>query len=187
MQYIPAATLAFIFVFAATLLLLWAFDSEKYDGLPLMPPVALSLWRVPTSALPVVDRKWQLHKARHLIGRLSMTVDIWLESRDEIRQWLDQYNAAESDTEYLLKRAYLILLGVEYGNNTPYSSSSLDPNLATEVSDWLTDYLGSEDRVGETVFGRALRLSRLAIAASVGLIVAGSVILVISLIAEAAP
>ncbi len=182
MEYTFAILFAFGFSFAATILLQWVFDRDRHGGLPLMPPVKLSLRRVPVSALPEAERVRQLHKTWRLIDHLSHHgVDVWLESRDEIDIWLHEHKNPKADQTYLLKRAYLILLGVEYGH-AKESRPMLPAVLVEAVDEWLTTYLGKKERVGETVLGRAFGLYRVFIACMAGLISTGLTIVVFSLL-----
>jgi hypothetical protein len=180
MEYTFLVFFVFVVSFGLTILLQWVNDRAKYGGLPFMPPVGLNILRVPVSALPETERVRQLHRAWRLIDHLSHHgTDVWVESRDEIDIWLYEYRKPKVDREYLLKRAYLILLGVEYGHAKEFRPM-LPSVLVDEVDDWLTEYLGSKERVGETPLGRAFGLYRVFIASMVGLIAMGLVIIVLS-------
>ena len=136
---------AILFGSACSLLYLvlhWSVDKFR-AGRSSVPPVRRSMDKVPESVVPVSDRAAQLRTVRALIDSLADSTGLWAEAQAEAETWLADYDTPNADEPQLLKRAYLLLFAAETGHKVV---PSLSKEHAREVSDWLTEYLGKEER-----------------------------------------
>ena len=116
---------------------------DKTSERPKPAPIRRSMDKVPVTVVPRQDHEAMLRKARVLLDEL---VDEWalgIEMRAEAEVWLSDYDASRDTSEQLLKRVYLILLGMEAGHKTV---PMLSAERAARISAWLTEYLGKEER-----------------------------------------
>lgn len=174
--YTLTLVMFFMVGFVITLLLLAVRDQEKYGNTP-MPPVERSLWRVPSTAVSEERFIGHFQDAEQLVRQLAHSDRAWVESRNEADDWLAESIRIQS-ADKRLKRAYLILLGVELGCKSDLGTTKLSTEYVESVKQWLDEYLGhSGERVGAKN-RKTFRPIRLLAATMVGLLFAVVAILI---------
>ncbi|MGH8483323.1 MAG: hypothetical protein ACRESP_02875 [Pseudomonas sp.] len=108
---------------------------------PLLPK--RSVRREPETVVRHGDRLGLLRVARELIGQLAEDPGVWMDAGLTAADWLAEHGRPDVDHNDLLKAAYQLLLSIEIGHKM---LPSIEQQLATEISHWLTWYLGSEER-----------------------------------------
>lgn len=121
-----------------------AYDRVSTGSLQLpAAPVRRSMETVPTTVVPPQGQATQLRSARALINRLVDDMALSVAFRNDADEWLTDYDRTDADNQRLLKRAFTFLYEVEIGHK---AVTSLSEEHAIAVSDWLTEYLGKEER-----------------------------------------